>query len=569
MQDDKSLEPKPALEGVAFGAVYTDHMLSIAWSAAGGWAPPRISPLKPFELHPCAQVLHYAMECFEGMKAYQGPDGTVRLFRPAMNMARLARSAERLYLPRFDQAALLECIKELVRVEKDWIPTMEGFSVYIRPTIIATTPALGVAPPSQALFFCVLSPVGPYFPTGLTPIRLLVDLQHARACRGGVGDRKIGGNYAPTILPQVLYVLQDGSDVSNGLVGESGSMNVFFLMRQRNGSLELVTPPLDGLVLPGVTRDTVLALVRSWDVCEVAERPLRWRELEEAHDEGRLVETFGSGTACMIQPISSLVKHDDTELAVPYDQQAVAHWLAKVPGSPHDAAVDPFSLVGRLTRAISDIQYGHVPHKWSETVESVRSVAAAGGGGGGGGEAASFYPRIAQPVGTPTRTPPPVPLAASASGSGIRVAIKPEYRVAPAVQLSPHFGDVPRSTFQPDFTLERQILADVEQQERDGGIGAASGWHAADGGLAPGYSNGSVAGGFADDPVVNKYAAMGLRMEAVVLAVATYGDVQNKVVDFCSAYGQLTEMGFSSEAVAGALAMYDNDRERALAQLAP
>eukprot|EP00850_Spirogloea_muscicola_P013928 SM000097S24781 [mRNA] locus=s97:252987:255796:+ [translate_table: standard] len=363
-----SPKPKPALEGLAFGAVYTDHMLSIAWSAASGWLQPRISPLKPFELHPCAQVLHYAMECFEGMKAYQGPDGRVRLFRPALNMARLARSAERLNLPRFDQAALLECIKELVRVEKDWIPSMEGFSVYIRPTIIATTPALGVAPPSQALFFCVLSPVGPYFPTGLTPIRLLVDLQHARACRGGVGDRKIGGNYAPTILPQVLYVLRDGPDEGDGLVGESGSMNVFFLMRGRNGSLELITPPLDGLVLPGVTRDTVLALARSWGVCEVAERPLRWRELEEAHDEGRLVETFGSGTACMIQPISSLVKHDGTELAVPYDQQAVAHWLAKLPGSPHDAAVDPFSLVGRLTRTISDIQYGHVPHKWSEVV---------------------------------------------------------------------------------------------------------------------------------------------------------------------------------------------------------
>jgi hypothetical protein len=199
------LQAKPRLDAATlkFGAVYTDHMLQVSWKDGLGWTAPTIDPLGPISLHPCAQVLHYGVECFEGMKAYKGKDGRLRLFRPNMNMDRLARSASRLTLPHFDKAEMLECIKELVRVERDWVPDEEGFSIYIRPTMIGTHPFLGVCPTREAMMFVVLTPVGPYFPSGLKPIKLFVETENVRAFPGGVGDKKIGGNYAPTILPQL------------------------------------------------------------------------------------------------------------------------------------------------------------------------------------------------------------------------------------------------------------------------------------------------------------------------------------------------------------------------------
>lgn len=182
---------------------------------------------------------------------------------------------------------MLECIKALLRVEQDWIPDMEGFSLYIRPTIISTHPHLGMGPSGSAAIFCVLSPVGPYFPDGLKSVKLLVDKTNVRAFPGGIGDSKVGGNYAPTIVPQlralgrgcqqVLFVLDDGRD--GGAIGESGAMNVFFLMRKSDGQLELVTPPLNGVILPGVTRDSVLALTRSFGGIQVSERRLSWDEV--------------------------------------------------------------------------------------------------------------------------------------------------------------------------------------------------------------------------------------------------------------------------------------------------
>ncbi|XP_024401549.1 uncharacterized protein [Physcomitrium patens] len=381
----KHLQVKPKLDATTlkFGAVYSDHMLQASWKDGLGWTAPSIDPLGPISLHPCAQVLHYAVECFEGMKCYKGKDGRLRLFRPDMNMDRLARSAARLTLPHFDKVELLECIKELLRVERDWVPDKEGFSVYIRPTMIGTHPFLGVGPTREALLFVVLSPVGPYFPSGLKPIKLYVETQNVRAFPGGVGDKKIGGNYAPTILPQlngshlgcsqVLFVLQDGNS-TGGLVGESGSMNMFFLIRQegKDGDLELVTPPLDGLILPGVTRDTVLTLARGFGGMKVSERPLRFDELERAAETGRLLEVFGTGTACMIQPVMGLVKKDHTEIAIPFNEEAAKYWLAKPPGIaalPDLSGGEPFSLCGRLSRALLDVQYGYIDSQWSIMVD--------------------------------------------------------------------------------------------------------------------------------------------------------------------------------------------------------
>jgi len=378
----KHLQVKPRLDAATlqFGAVYTDHMLQASWKDGLGWTTPSIDPLGPISLHPCAQVLHYAVECFEGMKVYKGKDGRLRLFRPEMNMDRLARSAARLTLPQFDKAELLECIKELVRVERDWVPDVEGFSVYIRPTFIGTHPFLGICPTREAMLYVVLLPVGPYFPSGLKPIKLYVETENVRAFPGGVGDNKIGGNYAPTILSQqrgsrlgcsqILFVLQDGNP-EGGLIGESGSMNLFFLIRQETGELELVTPPLDGLILPGVTRDTVLKLARGFGDMKVSERPLRFGEVERAAESGRLLEVFGTGTACMIQPVVGLVKQN-SEITIPFNDDAAKHWIAKPPGlafSPNLSVGEPLSLCGRLSRALLDVQYGHVDSDWSVVID--------------------------------------------------------------------------------------------------------------------------------------------------------------------------------------------------------
>ncbi|CAM6046569.1 unnamed protein product [Sphagnum compactum] len=375
------LKAKPRLDPIElkFGAVYTDHMLQVSWKEGPGWTGPSIDPLAPLTLHPCAQVLHYGSGCFEGMKAYKGKDQRLRLFRPDMNMERLSRSAARLTLPEFDKVELLECIKELVRLERDWVPAEEGFSLYIRPALVGTHPFLGLSPTREAMLFVVLSPVGPYFPSGLKPVKLFVETEVVRAYPGGVGDKKVGGNYAPTMLPQlrsahrgcaqVLYVLQDGLP-GGGLVGESGAMNVFFLL-QENGILELVTPPLDGLILPGVTRDTVLAIAHGFGNIKVSERNLRFDEIEHAAETGRLVEIFGTGTACAVQPITGLLKNDNTEITIPFDSEAAAHWLAKPPGMAlaQPGSNEPFSLCGRLTRALIDFQYGYVESPWSVPID--------------------------------------------------------------------------------------------------------------------------------------------------------------------------------------------------------
>ncbi|GBG88186.1 hypothetical protein CBR_g46675 [Chara braunii] len=342
----EKLQPKPALEGLQFGRVFTDHMLQQGWSREKGWGKPIIKPVSNLELHPCAQVLHYGLECFEGMKAYKDAEGHIRLFRPMMNINRLSSSASRLSFGELDKEYVLECLKELLRLEHDWIPSQEGYSLYIRPTIIATAAMLGVSAPAEALLYVMLSPVGPYYPSGMKPIKLFVDLENARAWPGGI--------------------------VEDGLVGESGAMNVFFLLRSKGGALELVTPPLDGTILPGVTRDSVLSLCRTWGEFSVSERPVRLRELVEASQEGRLVEIFGTGTACIVQPVEGLRQANGQDLLTPFNNAAASYWMNEKKGKAMETPKEgePFSLCGRLTRALLDIQHGRVEHSgWSVLVE--------------------------------------------------------------------------------------------------------------------------------------------------------------------------------------------------------
>ncbi|XP_053824347.1 branched-chain-amino-acid aminotransferase, mitochondrial isoform X1 [Vidua chalybeata] len=242
-------------------------MLTVEWSRAGGWGRPQIRPFQELRLHPASSALHYAVELFEGLKAFRGDDDKIRLFRPELNMERMQRSARRVCLPEFDGRELLECIRALVRLEGRWVPRDPRSSLYIRPALIGTEPALGVAPPGRALLFVLLCPVGPYFPSGFGPVRLLADPRHARAWPGGAGHCKLGGNYGPCLelqeaarargCHQVLWLHGPERHLT-----EVGTMNLFVFWERPDGGLELVTPPLDGLILPGVTRQSLLELAR-------------------------------------------------------------------------------------------------------------------------------------------------------------------------------------------------------------------------------------------------------------------------------------------------------------------
>ena len=238
------------------------------------------------------------------------------MFRPEMNMDRLNKSAARLALPEFNHEELLQCIKQLVRLEKDWIPEGRGYSLYIRPTMIATNECIGISQPDRALLYVICSPVGPYFQSsGFSAVKLLAEDSFVRAWPGGTGEYKIGANYGPTILPQRLAMARDCQQILWLLgpeheITEIGSMNCFILLRDSRGNLELVTPPLDnGTILPGVTRASILELLRSEGQFKVSERSINMAELLEAHGQGRIVEMFGSGTAAIVSPIKCINYH--------------------------------------------------------------------------------------------------------------------------------------------------------------------------------------------------------------------------------------------------------------------
>ncbi|XP_074936418.1 branched-chain-amino-acid aminotransferase, mitochondrial-like isoform X2 [Phalacrocorax aristotelis] len=281
VERSRSPKAKPEPRDLLFGRVFTDHMLTVEWAQGSGWGRPRICPFQELRLHPAASALHYAVELFEGMKAFRGADDKIRLFRPELNMERMGRSAERVCLPAFDGAELLECIRALVRLEQEWVPRSEHASLYIRPTFIGTEPSLGVAPPGRALLFVILCPVGPYFPGGhFSPVGLLADPSHVRAWPGGAGHCKLGGNYGPTIALQRAAQARGCQQVlwlhgPQRLLTEVGTMNLFVFWHREDGELELVTPPLDGLILPGVTRQSLLELAREGNL-RCARDPSPW-----------------------------------------------------------------------------------------------------------------------------------------------------------------------------------------------------------------------------------------------------------------------------------------------------
>lgn len=325
--DNTRFENRPPNEELVFGTTMSDHMLLIEWNQDSQWTHPRIVPYEDLKLSPASSCLHYGLQCFEGMKAYKAlSDHSLRLFRPDMNMKRLKSSMDRLQMPGsdFDPNQLISCISELVKLDEKWIPYGEGYSLYIRPTVIATNRYLGVSAPTSLLLFVITSPVGPYYKTGFNPIRLTTDSSYIRAWPGGTGNAKVGGNYAPTMKAQAEAASSGYSQNlwlfgTNDEITEVGSMNVFFYIFNKDSNRpELITAPLDrGDILPGVTRDSILYLARHWgDDIDVSERSLTMAELEEAAADSRLIEAFGAGTAAVVSPISC-IRYKGKDIEIP------------------------------------------------------------------------------------------------------------------------------------------------------------------------------------------------------------------------------------------------------------
>nr|AAX08840.1 branched chain aminotransferase 2, mitochondrial [Bos taurus] len=314
MTQEPHKKPDPS-QPLLFGKTFTDHMLMVEWNQEKGWGQPRIQPFQNLTLHPACSALHYSLQLFEGMKAFKGGDQRVRLFRPWLNMERMLRSALRLCLPSFDKIELLECIRRLVEVDQDWVPGSMGTSLYVRPVLIGNEPSLGVGHPTRALLFVILSPVGAYFPgDALKPVSLLADPSFIRAWVGGVGNYKLGGNYGPTVLvqqeaqkkgcEQVLWLYGPDHELT-----EVGTMNIFVFWTYEDGVLELVTPPLDGIILPGIVR-----------------------------------EVFGSGTACQVCPVHQIL------------YQGKHFHIPTMENGPQ--------LILRFHKELKAIQYGSKAHEW-------------------------------------------------------------------------------------------------------------------------------------------------------------------------------------------------------------
>ncbi len=347
---ERTSKPKqnPGQDKLGFGQYFTDHMFIMDYTEGKGWHDPRIVPYGPLSLEPSAMVFHYGQAVFEGLKAYKASDGRVLLFRPHKNLERLNVSNDRMCIPPVDVELGVEAIKTLVKIEKDWIPDAPGTSLYIRPFIIATDPYLGVRPSHTYKFIIILSPSGPYYPSGINPVKIYVESQYVRAVRGGTGYVKTPGNYAASLKAQaeaykkgyIQVLWLDGVEKKH--VEEVGSMNVFFKI---DG--EVITPCLDGSILPGITRSSVIEMLKSWGI-EAKERKISIQEVYEAHRDGRLEEVFGAGTAAVISPVGELC----------WDGNVIAI---------NEGKIGPLSM--KLYETITGIQTGKLPDTMGWTVE--------------------------------------------------------------------------------------------------------------------------------------------------------------------------------------------------------
>ena len=341
---------RPDPTQLGFGKYFADHMLVLEYEAGPGWSEPRITPYGPLALDPAASCLHYGQAMFEGLKAFRLADGRVALFRLEDHVRRLLRGAPRLSMPTPDAAVLRDAIISLVSTDRDWVPSAPGTALYIRPVVIGTEPFLGVRPSSRYLLYVITSPVGAYYAAGLKPVKIWVETEAVRAVKGGIGWVKAAANYVASLqtadevrargYEQVLWL----DAVEHRFVEEVGTMNVFAVIGD-----ELITPPLAGSILGGITRNTVLTLATDWGLRAI-ERPLAFQEILDAHAEGTLREVFGSGTAAVVSTVGEL-GHADGRLVI------------------NNGQVGP--IAQRFYDGITAIQYGKAPdrHGWMTVVD--------------------------------------------------------------------------------------------------------------------------------------------------------------------------------------------------------
>ncbi len=300
---------------LGFGRYFTDHFFATEFDRFEGWHLTRVEPMRHLHIDPAAICLHYGQEVFEGLKAYRGKDNGIYLFRWQKNAERLRNSCSRLMMESVDAEFFGRAIKALTLLEKDWIPQDKSCSLYLRPTLIATDPYLGVRPGDEYAFYVICGPVGAYYPEGFNPVRIWVSEEDVRAVRGGLGEAKTAANYAHSLhaqkkaaslgYNQVLWL----DALEHRYVEEVGTMNIFFAFKD-----ELVTPPLAGTILPGVTRDSVIQIARHWGL-KVTERPITIDEVVECAKTGALTEAFGTGTAAVVSPVGVL-SYKGSEVAI-------------------------------------------------------------------------------------------------------------------------------------------------------------------------------------------------------------------------------------------------------------
>lgn len=347
LSDEPKDKPNP--ESLGFGKFFTDHMFIMTYDEGQGWHDPIIKKYEELSMDPSACVFHYGQEMFEGLKAYKSKDGDINLFRPDMNGKRINRTNERICLPQLPIEDFIQAVSELVAVDHDWIPTAPGTSLYIRPFIIATEPTLMVHPSSSYEFMVILSPVGAYYKAGLNPVKIFVEDEYVRAVKGGVGEAKTGGNYAASLkgqmrakelgYAQVLWL----DAVERKYVEEVGTSNIFFKI---NG--EIVTPELNGSILPGITRNSTIEVLKSWGYT-VTERRITIKEVFEAAEKGILEEVFGTGTAAVISPVGSMyyegIEHVINDMEIGETTQKLYNTLT---GIQYGSVADEFGWITKV-----------------------------------------------------------------------------------------------------------------------------------------------------------------------------------------------------------------------------
>lgn len=347
---EKTTHPKthPPEDNLGFGRYFSDHMFITEFAEPTGWGAARVAPYQSLQLDPGAAVLHYGQAIFEGMKAFKGIDGKIRLFRPEMNFKRMQASADRLCMKFIEKDLFIESLRTLVQTDISWVPTRPGTALYLRPTLIGSEAFLGVRPSEKFIYYVISSPVGSYYGENIDAVKIWVEREYSRAAPGGIGAAKAGGNYASSLFAataakkrgfsQVLWL--DSSE--KRFIEEVGTMNVFFKIGD-----EVVTPPLGGTILPGVTRDVVIELMALRGK-PVIERPIELAEVIEAQRLGHLREVFGTGTAASISPVGAFGLDDK---------------ILEINGGR------PGPLSSDLFKTLNDIQYGRTPDNRGWTLE--------------------------------------------------------------------------------------------------------------------------------------------------------------------------------------------------------